>query len=201
MGVINAMVADRTVDAERKYVSWGEGTPCDGRRKFIQLVPPVVASEAAVAAAVELRNVRVRVRELERSVFHLTVQTENGQPVEHVLWRVTAAGSVEEERAVVMAAGSIVRNDIENANELGNVTGDRDQKYTADISRNIPPMTKLLTDASPPSLLALLSSLRHLKLSSDDPDFLIPTVGGARIAGQGVSVIGTGTHGSASTRR
>ena len=149
-----------------------------------------------MAAAIELRNMRVRVRELERSVSHLTVQIENGQPVEHVLWRVTAAGSVEEERAVVMAAGSIVRNDIENANELGNVTGDRDQKYTADISRNIPPMTKLLTDDSPPSLLALLSSLRHLKLSSDDPDFLVTTVGGARSAGQGVSVIGTRTHGS-----
>ena len=108
--IINAVAGDGTVDAERQDINCADGTACDGRRKFIYLVPSRVTSEAAVAAAVELRNMRVRVRELERSVSRLTVQIENGQPVEHVLRRVTAAGSAEEERAVVMVAGSIVRN-------------------------------------------------------------------------------------------
>ena len=37
-------------------------------------------------------------------------------------------------------------------------------------------MTQFLTDDTPPSLVALLSSLCHLKLLSDDPDFLLPIV-------------------------
>ena len=57
-------------------------------------------------------------------------------------------------------------------------------------------MSKFLGDDTPPSLLALLSSLCHLKRSSDYPDSLVPTVGGARSAGQGVSVTGIRTHGS-----
>ena len=35
-----------------------------------------------------------------------------------------------------------------------------------------------------------------MKLSSDDPDFLVPTVKGAKSAGQGVSVTSIRTHGS-----
>ena len=194
VGIINAVAADGTVDAERKDINCAEGTACDGRRKFIYVAPSAVASEAAVAAAVELRNMRVRVRELERSVSHLSTQIEIGPPVEHALRRVTAAGSAEEKRAVVMAAGSIVRNDIANAQDLRNVTGDRDQKYAADISRNIRPMTQFLADDTPPSLLALLSSLCHLKLSSDDPEFLLPTVRVARNTGQGGSTTRIRTH-------
>ena len=95
-----------------------------------------------------------------------------------------------------MAAGPIVRNDIQNAQELRYASRDRDQKYAADMSRNIRPITQFLTDDTPPSLLAFLSSLCHFKLSSDDPDFLVLTVRGARSAGQGVSVTGIRTHGS-----
>ena len=120
------------VDAERKDINWVEGTVCDERRTFIHLVPSVVASEAAVAADIELRNMRLRIRELERSVSHLTAQVERGQPVEHALRRETAAGSAEDKRVVFMAAGPIVRNDIENAQELRNASRDRDHKYAAD---------------------------------------------------------------------
>ena len=57
-------------------------------------------------------------------------------------------------------------------------------------------MTQLLGDDTPPSLLASLSSLCRFKRSSDYPDSLVSTVGGARSAGQGASVTGIRTHGS-----
>ncbi|CAM9477450.1 unnamed protein product [Sphacelaria rigidula] len=139
---------------------------------------------------------RTRVRKLERSVSRLTAEIKTGQPVGHALQRVAAAGSEEDKRAVVIAAGSIVRVYIESAHELRNVSGNRDQKYAAGISRNNIPMNQFLTDETPPALLALLSSLCHLQVSNDDPDLLFPIVDEARSGRRGDSVHAPRTAGA-----
>ncbi|CAN0041071.1 unnamed protein product, partial [Sphacelaria rigidula] len=194
--IFDAVVADGAVDAKLEKRSGVDAAVCDGRRKFIYLVPSVVAPEVAIVADVQVRNMRTRVQELERSVSRLTAEIKTGQPNEHALQRVIAAGSKKDKRAVVTAAGSIVRVDIESAHELRNVSGDRDQKYAADISRNMRSMKQFLRDETPPALLALLSSLCHLQVSRDDPDLLFPTGDEARSGRRGDSLHAPRTAGA-----
>ena len=97
------MVAAGAVKAKLEKTGGVEGTVRNGRRKFIYHVPSAVAPEVAMAADFELRNVRARVRELERSVSRLTAQIDRGQPIEAALQRMTTAGSAGDKRAVAMA--------------------------------------------------------------------------------------------------
>lgn len=88
------MVAALTaVNVKVERISGVEGTVYDERRKFIYLVPSVMAPEVTVAHGVELRDIRVSIQELERLVSHLNVQLESSPLVYSSLKRVTAAVS------------------------------------------------------------------------------------------------------------
>lgn len=159
-----------TVDAELEKKNGVGGTGCDGRGNFIHLVSSVVVREIAMAADVERRDMRAGVRKMEHSVFRLTAQIESGQPIKPALQRVTAAGSAKEKRAVVIAARFVLRVDIESAGGLRNVLGD--QKYVADMSGNVQPMSLFLADDTPAALVGWKRSRCRLYVMSDDPDLL-----------------------------
>lgn len=96
--IFDTMATVGTVNAKVKKISGVDGTSSDGRQKSIYPVPSTVAPEVAVAADVELRDMRARVHELKRSVSHLNAKPGGGSSVESELKRMTAAGSAEEER-------------------------------------------------------------------------------------------------------
>lgn len=70
---------------------------------------------------------------------------------------------------MVIAAGSIVRMDIEDIHEMPDVSGNRADENATDVETKIHFINHLLMHDTPPTLLALLDSLCHLTVSSDDP--------------------------------
>lgn len=133
-------------------------------------MPLVVPPGVVVVVDVELCDMHTRVQELKSLVSHLNAQLYSGSPLTSAHRRVAAVVSAEEERALVIVTGSIFRMDIEGTHELWNVFRSRAEKYAADVDRKTRPMDHFLMHDTPPTLLALASSLRHQIVSGGAPE-------------------------------
>lgn len=84
----------------------------------------------AAAVDVELCDMHFRLQESERRVSHRNRKLDNGPSLHSSLTRATDEGMAEGKRAVVTAAGSSLRIDVEASNGLHHVSGTRAEEFT-----------------------------------------------------------------------
>lgn len=160
MKIADAVAAVGTANPNVEKINGVERTACDGQRRFIYLVPSVMAPEVAVAidssrhasqsARTEALGLRPRCPAREWFARRMCAHTGNSCQV---------GGG---ECAVVIAARVYRTMYSEGAQELRDVSEDGAETYEAGIPVNIRPVNLVLMYTAPSTLLALRSSLCHL---------------------------------------